>query len=156
MIYNVPVAKCKFSLFPTPRITSLNINSLSYYATTGPSLVRQSKVNEILQHLKARSDLIALQETGLLPGSNALVLSSSFAGWGRFHNPYKKNVAGTSVLISPALMARYKVRVYVPRGLEGYVQVCKSCSSAITMTPLGLPASSLLTPTCTRASSTSN
>lgn len=81
LTYSVPVPKCRSTSFPTPRIVTVNINSLSYYATCSVGVERKLAVIAYLQLLAGSCDILAVQETGLQPGkSTNTALTQAFPG----------------------------------------------------------------------------
>ena len=127
-IYNIPTPKTnKTHLFPTPRIITANMNSLSYYATTHDSITRSRKVTEILTTLMTQCDFLLLQETNL-DTFETMALSSLFPGCHIHYNNLRKNVAGTLTVVGPKYNnPSYKIREIPLKGLKGYVQLTQIC-----------------------------
>jgi exonuclease III len=65
---------------PTPRLSSLNVNSLSNGATTVDGTTRRSNIKECIKSLAHTSDIITLQETQL-PLNEKRALTTDFPRW---------------------------------------------------------------------------
>ena len=111
-------------LFPTPTITTFNVNDLSSEASSPPSLYRRDQAKSMLADLLGSTDILAIQETGLRFG-NRHYLQGTFPNSLICYNnyPHKIGTAGTMIILSPSLSRKYRVKEFCLPGLEGYVQL---------------------------------
>ena len=130
-IYNIPTPKMNtIKLFPTPRIISANMNSLSYYATTPDSVARACKVTEIIKKLMSQCDFLLIQETNL-DTFEKMALSSLLPGCHIHYNNLRKNVAGTITVVGPSFHnTNYRIREIPLKGLTGYIQLTQICPAS--------------------------
>ena len=89
--------------FPTPRISSINIQGLSAYSVEKKGITRFNNKIELLKELAAFSDIINIQETHLRFYDKS-TLKLIFPRWNIYYNDYKSNSKGTIIMISDRLL----------------------------------------------------
>lgn len=115
------LVRFKDSVLLVPRITTLNVNNLSYYNTTKQGRARHCHILETLRTLSTTNDIVCLQETGLARNEK-LALSNSLPRCKVTLSSAEHNVAGVAVVDCPSLLETYSVNnLLLPSTLNGYV-----------------------------------
>ena len=105
-----------------PTITTYNTNSLSFYASSGSLLARQSLVHSALEFFLKETDILCLQETNLARLEQFAL--GRFSGCAVSLNNLEMHRAGTAIIDSPSLRRFYKgTDVLLPPITKGHVQL---------------------------------
>jgi ribonuclease HI/exonuclease III len=108
------------STFLVPRIVTLNLNSLGYYATTLSAKIRHSNILDCLRSLSKGHEVLCLQETGLAGSTQAL--SASLPHCKTAFSSLKAGTAGVAIVDCPSINKLYSVNTLpLPLALNGHV-----------------------------------
>ena len=107
---------------PHPCITSHNIASLSQHAFDSKGAKRRQRKLNHIDRLLGACDILCLQETNLGKHDHA-ALAVHFKNHLPLHNNLCLGKAGTMVLISAKMQARYRIEsITLPEAQDGRVQ----------------------------------
>ena len=98
---------------PTPRVVTLNVNSLSQYTTTVGGTNRRLRIHSLLERIMRDNDIVCLQETHLTEYEDT-ALKSTLKGWKLFYNNGGERVSGRRrdgvlTAVSPHVQQHYVV-----------------------------------------------